>query len=639
MEAPPTLPWQRRPESPWQRRPESRGSVSPDAPTKADSSTNSEFRRSQIARNLESKDISFFQQTSDRKISPDVLLKNMDEGMGNSAKKALPGMSSSSNRSEPPVTSTQEPTKRSTPNHVRSHKSSPSMNSSGFPTLSKSNLLPTSSAMRFDPAGKDSGAYDDEIRRPAMSPSQSRIDPDWKPPNPNKTVGSFVQSAMLKREGSISKRWSATLPGGIARGGSPVSAADRISAFENRALPKPGSRESSPGTEKSSSPSEPTRKEALNRGRAKSIVESLSKYSTSGIMPVEKESPKREVTPPATPSSKPFDQKRWSPTKTSWLEVALKKGSETSSPVLSKNTPVLEPTVRPTDNRPAPLPKPANLPSRSALESASNISHTSAALNQVTSSFPKGMLDKPPVLEKPVPLVAAKKLPPPVAEKPSSITVKPVPGPKVELDFRGNLKHRSSPSGSPDKEDLPFLSAMSRLRSTKTQNYMPPNEFKETILARKAALQETGPPKPKSPDPVKERLLSAKGALRHSNSTTSNISTSSSQFGTKPKPPPPSKLASALGRIELESKVEIKQEPTTVSIQSITDKRIPNLANLLARGPPSHDKPQNISGTTTSGAHASSAVGEDSQRESKDVDRPLTHVSYVNVSNVNTIHC
>lgn len=635
---PAAFPRQRRPDSPWQRRPVSRGSVSSEIPAESPKPEGSipepenEFRRSFITKNLASKDIGFFKQTPDRKVSSDVLLKGTEEGSSLAAKKALPGMATDNDRGSSTTASGtksgQDPAKRPASSYVRAHKSSPSMNGSGLPNPSKQSVFPTTDSMRFDPGSARKGSVDD-TRQPAMSPSQGRIDPDWKAATISKGMGTFAQSAKLKREGSISKRWSATLPGAVSRNNTPgynTSGNFIPHRTERTATPIPFSRDSSPvptpaPTDQPTTP-EPTRREVVSRGRAKSIVESLSKYSTSGIHPARAESPKSEASPPNTPYSsqisKTFDQKRWSPTKASWLEVALKKGSEGGSPALSKNTPVLEPPVKQADHRPAISPKPTGLPSRPVLDTVLSITTTSAALNQVTSSYPKLVSDKPPVLEKPTPLLHVKKVQPLVAEKPSSIGAKPTLGPKVELDFRGNLKNRHSAGSSPEKEDLPFLDVMSRLRSTKTQKYVAPNFLKDNILAGKAALQEAGPPKPKPPDPVKERLMSAKGALKNSNSTAANLPTSGSEASSNSKlaPPPPMKQASAPGRMDVASLQPV-----------LADRKLPNLANLLSRGQQSYDKSRNFSGTTTSSSGKSSSGANEPEKEILGGDGPLTHVN------------
>ena len=301
--------------------------------------------------------------------------------------------------------------------------------------------------------------------------------------------------------------------------------------------------------------------------------------------------------------------RKWSPTKSSWLEAALKKGSEGPP---SKNPPPMDPTTRdppantPTKAAPPVLPKPANLLSRNVMDNAPYLSSTSVALNQVTSTTSRGMSDKLPVMEKPTAFVTNRQSqPPPVFDKPSSLGGRPVPGPKVQLDFRGNLRPRNSPSGSPEKEDLPFLNAMSRLRSTKTQNYKAPDEFKESILARKQALQETGPPQPKTPDPVKQRLMSAKGALRHSGSSSPTPSSPGPErrYST-PKPFMPTSYIKA---------------------PVVADKRIPNLAGLLSRGPPGFNAGSR--GTPMFTTTVQPDLSPPPLQTGKGGDGPLVHVS------------
>ena len=603
----------------WKRRADSRGTLGDRSESPIESpapESDIEFRRSQIARNLGTKDLGFFKQSADRKPSSDVLLKSSSEGMGTGGRMALHGIAKHKTgvrEEQLPI----EPSKNT--GNYRAHRATLSV-SHPYSAITKHNLFPTSNTMRFDPAlaGKDHSLSDDDTRQPAMSPSQGRISPERNATPSPKVIGSFVQSAMLKREGSINKRWSASPGSPGARTNSPTPTRSQLisSSHAQEAVSSGLSREASPVTDDHPNTPEPAKREPFNRGRAKSIVESLSKYSTSGMHPSLSESHKVDVTPPSTPKS--HEQKRWSPTKASWLEVALKKGSDGNSPNVPKNTTPAEPhreTAYNThgkqpDSRPQVLPKPAHLPSRSILDNAPNLSSTSVALNQVTSSV-RPTPDKPPLPEKPI----FTKQPPKVSEKPSIIPSRPIPGPKVELDFRGNLKHRGSTSGLTDKEDLPFLSAMSRLRSTKTQNYVPQNEFKEKIIAGKASLNDAGPiSKPKGPDPIKEKLMTIKGSLRYSHSTASTTSSASytSDNSDKSRPTVPTKQSSAPARIEIE-------QPS-----SLADKRVPNLANLLSRGPPLMKVPRDI--TTSSGSSTQTQPSEDNQSV-KGGDGPLIHVS------------
>lgn len=624
--ATPIFPRLRQPDSPWQRRQEPRGvdTISPETSIqikKLESprlEPENEFRRSSVTRNIGTKDSPLPKQPFDLNLSADVQLKSTGDRVAIAVAKKMSPRVSQKDTEDRPVSMTQvpdfshEPRKTPAPNFVRSHKSSPSMNSSGPPQRSKQNLFSTSNSMRFEQSPTSRDSLDDtSVRPPAMSPSQGRIDPDRKP-TANRGMGAYVQSAMLKREGSISKRWSTALPGGVSRSNTPASPGTRDSVIAMGRAPTPLSlsRDSSPPPEDPPSAQESLRRD-VSRARAKSIVESLSKYSTSGIHPAVLEPSKPDATPPTTPQSHPiskaFDQKRWSPTKSSWLESALKKGSEGGSPMLSKNTPVLEPTVKQTDNRTIVIPKPSSPPSRLVTESVSN---TSTALSQVTSSS-KPLPDKSPALESPKPLLPAKNNPPSVVEKPSSIGEKTVPGPKVELDFRGNLKRPQHLGNSTEKEDLPFLNVISRLRSTKTQNYKVQNVLRDNILAGKAALQA---PRPKPPDPMNGRLMSAKGTLKQSDNTSMNLSTLEPRMNSESKTPLPTRHATSLSRRDSAASPIRTESPS---------EKVSTLAALLFRSP-TPDDPSAVISTYGTSPKMDSQCGKDRW----DGIPPLIHVRF-----------
>lgn len=628
--ATPIFPRQRQSDSPWQRQPELRGgdTLSPETSTHITKIENprleseNEFRRSSVARNIETKGSP---SPSDLNLPIDILLKSAEDRVAIvAAKKTTPRVPQNGTEDRPISmkqlpSSDHEPRKTAAPNFVRSHKSSPSMNSSGLPLKSKQNLFPTNSSMRFEPSSTNRDSLDDTSVRPlAMSPSQGRIDPDRKSTAANRGMGAYVQSAMLKREGSISKRWSTALPGGVSRSNTPASPGtrDAVIAIGRAPTPLSLSRDSSPTPEDPPSTQESVRRN-VSRARAKSIVESLSKYSTSGIHPAVLEPPKPEATPPTTPShliSKTFDQKRWSPTKSSWLESALKKGSDGGSPMLSKSTPALEPTVKQADNRTIVIPKPSSPPSRPVTESVSNLTSTSTALGQVTSSS-KPLTDKSPTLESPKPLLPAKKRPPSVVEKPSPTGEKLVPGPKVELDFRGNLKRPQNLGNSIEKEDLPFLNVISRLRSTKTQNYKAQNVLKDNILAGKAALQAL---RPKPPDPMNGRHTSAQGAFKHSDNVSVNLSTLGPGTISESKPPLPIKHTISLSR----------RDSVTFPIHmESSSERVPTLASLLFRSPAPDDKSKDLPGMISS-CGTSLDMGNECEKDKRCGNPPLVHVRF-----------
>jgi len=605
----------RRPTGPlsWQRRPKSNtvssSSYRPPADRQAQQPDSSDEeigkRRSQIALNLSSKDPSWFRQTADRGTTSGALRKAQDERMSVTERMALPGMSAglaiggdaelepvkqslSARSSNETLRSANFPPSgyRGRSESMRSTDRIPSSTStSGLSSHSRNASLSSSTSIRFDPPGRESLLSTDGINRPiAMSPSQGRISPERRErtPSPTKGLGSFVQSAMLKREGSINKRWSNTQQlGSLSRSNSTAGLGSTARPSFPRArgsAPADGSREPSPafedvagsGVKKESVEGEGSTPEGL------SLRPSL--IGEGGLDPPSKRS--EENTPPSSPS-KTLDQKRWSPTKSSWLESALKKGAESPQfsppPMKPLVKPFEKPPLRPfekkpletasTPVRPPTNPKPPSL-SPKPLENSPDL--TSPKVD-VPSDIGGVTSTKPPVADKPS--IFPKSLKPPINTTAPILERSPIK-PKEPLNLRAGLKSRPVAGGNEKGEELPFLNAMSRLRSVRTQNYAAPNELKERILAGKANLQATGgPQKNKGPDPVKETLLSAKGSLRHSNS--SRVAPTVPPAETKPKLPDLTKQVSP----------SVKLGPE-VKGSAFANKYNPNLATLLQRGPP-----------------------------------------------------
>tara|TARA_R110002003_G_scaffold244_4_gene17425 strand:- start:8482 stop:12432 length:3951 start_codon:yes stop_codon:yes gene_type:complete len=177
----------------------------------------------------------------------------------------------------------------------------------------------------------DGGDGDRAARSLAMSPTQGRISPEReRSASPTKGMGGFVQSAMLKRSDSVSKRWSTQTPPGLARqnstlsnrgsattGYGTLSKSERPSTLSRGNSMEPSSRPTSSHSnatvtkvpDMDRTPREEFIKPALpHHSRSKSVASTFS----------EKDQPQDETSPPS-PS------KRWSPTKSSWLESALNK--------------------------------------------------------------------------------------------------------------------------------------------------------------------------------------------------------------------------------------------------------------------------------------------------------------------------
>ncbi len=229
--------------------------------------------------------------------------------------------------------------------------------------------LPTMSSQRFEPPTSDvtSSNGGDQLnlaRTPAMSPAQGRISPERmeRPSSPTKGLGGFVQSAMLKRSDSVTKRWSTQATPGLSRGNSvasnrngyggsrdglsslpgsmnPPRLDSRPDSLSRDTSPKPSSRPTSSHSNititqghrghdrpSTSGSGRSDTGSPLNAGFSRPIDSQMNRgpskdHEATQSSPVKDQ---LKTTPPVSPS-KTMDPKRWSPTKASWLESALNK--------------------------------------------------------------------------------------------------------------------------------------------------------------------------------------------------------------------------------------------------------------------------------------------------------------------------
>ncbi|KAL5042843.1 hypothetical protein BDW71DRAFT_216702 [Aspergillus fruticulosus] len=192
--------------------------------------------------------------------------------------------------------------------------------------------LPLSSAQKFEPPKHDGGP-DSQITSPV---SPERLAPK-RSMSPTKGLGGFVQSAMLRRSDSVSKRWSAQLPSGLTRNSSFASNRNSFAAPSNTDLtatpklnregsyissPRPSSSHSeatiirqAKAEERPATPPASGRSESFSRPPLALHARSSSTISVGS----QGESSSR----PTTPVSRTMDPRRWSPTKSTWLESAL----------------------------------------------------------------------------------------------------------------------------------------------------------------------------------------------------------------------------------------------------------------------------------------------------------------------------
>ncbi|KAJ5047043.1 hypothetical protein J3E72DRAFT_389683 [Bipolaris maydis] len=351
-----TLSWKQRPQSGSIRRPLSVASRSPERPSSSNTPEPSEpepepsMSRSSIAASLGAKDPAFFRQTADIGRGSAAFRKNQDDTASEtgsvSGRRQLAGMSRDSTVEQdigsPPAESARSSSPGSRGGSVRgstvlSNRFSTSTSISGGDSdsvVKGKTPLPVLDSQKFAPPSEqgssvDGGDTERAARALAMSPTQGRISPEReRSTSPTKGMGGFVQSAMLKRSDSVSKRWSTQTPPGLSRQNSTLS--NRGSVYgslsnidrpvlsrDNSIEPtRPTSSRSNAtitGAEKDSAPKEEFVKPSLPRhSRAKSVASTFSATFSD-------KDASQDESSPASPS------KRWSPTKSSWLESALSR--------------------------------------------------------------------------------------------------------------------------------------------------------------------------------------------------------------------------------------------------------------------------------------------------------------------------
>lgn len=524
----------------WQRRPASR---SPDklrssrplsivatenaaarTPVSPEPSSTSEstMSRDQIAQSLSGKDPAWFRQTRDRGLSSPAYRRSQvedeDRSDVSSRRSQLPGMTSSSSAENPAPA----------PAPLRRSKT-------GGSILDSPRLGP---------------AADIEPRSPERSPSRAdgRMSPN-RPASPTKGMGGFVQSAMMKRSDSV-KRWSVASPPGLARADSVRS--NRGSISERAGIASQPNTRSRPASMIRDGSTTPTRLRhgSEDRGGIEPASVADPTPDTMSNLSASAEQRDEKTTPPTSPS-KTMDPRRWSPTKSSWLESALNK---------------------PESPKPKPAPAPSNQPAwmvelnKAKAQKANNPdsaikaeppSHkhevrigglmrpdTSGVAKKTISpgvsspSLPTTSTERPTAaglkspLEKPAspsptsPVLPAAAPPP---RGPANLESKPKPEASSKVDFRGNLKPRQPPpaSGSQSGNVNELASVFSSLRKTKTQNYVAPDELKGNILRGKAALNVTGgPKKTERKDEFKEAILQKKEEFKKAQAEGSGVKTS-----------------------------------------------------------------------------------------------------------------
>jgi len=635
-----TLAWQRRPTSQSSDRPKSRplsmvaaenSARNSNPATESTIAPDQPMSRDQIAQALASKDPSWFRQTADPSRGSAAFRKNQVEDENTvelpSARTQLPGLARDVFTEPSKENQVPRPGTPATPGKPASP-------------------LPLGLAQRLDPPTGDAFGDADtpSANRLSTASTPSRTSPTRT--SPTKGLGGFVESAMMKRADSV-KRWSVNSPAGLHRADSSRSSISGLDNLQRSSTSK-------------SRPTSMLRERDSAEGKEEGKEDGLSATGESGIQKEgqHKEETKKE-TPPTSPS-KTMDPRRWSPNKNSWLEAALNK------PESPKTKPA-----------PATPSQPAWLVelNKAKAQKANATSSTNAPATESTanSALPKKPDAKPDGLVKPSSLIDKPELASfrGSLRKSSPSNDDSQTGSSVDAPTSSKSEYRSSvfkppvplPSQKTTDPIDELKSIAGSLRRTKTEKYVPQDEFKESLVKGKLALNVTGgPKKSERVDELKEAILKKKeefkkaqqegrgvsvakepssasdnplpegiakrlelqrtGTLRHSRTgseavaspTTSTNSNRFSFVSTAPKAdtPAPSSEASTQrpGHIRTKS-----------NVGSLAARFNPALASLIARGPPG------VAGAAK-GPEGSGNSGSADQMEAPSAPGPqLTHLT------------
>ncbi|KAI1393686.1 uncharacterized protein F4822DRAFT_20771 [Hypoxylon trugodes] len=538
------LSWQRRPNSQTSERSRSRPlsivaaeNAARNPPPEPTSATET-ISRDQIASALSSKDPSWFRQTADRGANSAAYRRNQVEDNQiadiSQMPAQLPGISRAPSGGAPKEDAGSKPT-------------SPDLHSSF------ASPPPSASTPKTDPFTSETQLeFDISQERSLMSPPSGRTSPSKmdRSGSPTKGMGGFVQSAMMKRSDSI-KRWSVQSPSGAPRV-DPV-ASSRISAGPRS---RPASIIRDPSLELSPRPSpnpegERPKEDSVDPEKPS---DSLKLDSKSQAEP-QGQDPGR-TTPPTSPS-KTMDSRRWSPTKSSWLESALNK-PESPKP---KHNPSASQPAWMAELQKAKAEKAANPSAERSRSPTISHKHQVSIGGLMRSSAP-GITAKPvglgvlppgpsagtntrsensPVAPKELRSPTMPELKSPVLDRKPSESSLPISKPKPDAppkkDFRANLKPRQPPPTTSGPQDNEFKNVFSNLRKTTTSNYVAPDELKGNILRGKASLHFTGgPKKTERVDEFKEAIQSRRKDFQKAQSEGRGITRNDSTASEQPVP-------------------------------------------------------------------------------------------------------
>ncbi|KAG6235206.1 hypothetical protein E4U25_005115 [Claviceps purpurea] len=618
----------------WQRRPASRGGARPLSMVAAQNATQkslTDLQRptsakeegfsTQITGALDSKDLSKFRQTPEleQESAASRRTKGEDEDRPDtpSVSAELPGMPAADANKESQIKHDAEE-----PRHSK-----------------------LASPVTFKPVPVD-GSSEDTHRAQDILTISGRSSPA-RSPSPTKGLGGFVQSAMMKRSDSV-KRWSVTSPPGLTRADSVAAAR----GTHERSSAPVGARQLN--TNRGSSTT-PTSSRPTSRHSDKPAELKLSSKNTAGNVDRDNEQDEEVPSTPISPF-KPTDPRRWSPTKSSWLESALNR-PESPKPVTSPTQPTWREKAAMESNRPTSY-------SHKHQVSIGGLLRQSA-LGNVAKSNPTGLggiYSPPPNANRPAyghgskPSISRKESDPepsqhtdsdmlpdqaqtPVEQSTATETAEtakrtpamspPPVNPKTQnpptKDFRSHLRQRTAEREAPKSDEPEFKNVFGNLRRTKTQNFVAPDELKDNILRGKAGLHNTdGPKKSEKRDEFRDAILKKKADFKAAQAEGRGVTKTSSDTSEKAVPEGIARRATLVSKSVAPTLPE--SSTTAAPLKKVNSpKPNPELKNVLsasASSPKSPVSTQPLPHGKSPSTESSSPISTGSQAaEAKDVEK------------------
>lgn len=509
--------------------------------------------RADVARSLEGKDPSWFRQTADRGNGSAAFRRNQEDDPTNTGDSVrLPGLSPAMDQKseEANTRNSRDADKRSSGESTITKGTLSTIQSSTTNTFSSRSKspLPLLSSQRLEPSQREGAsplsADTSPLRGLAMSPSQRSLSPERteRPSSPTKGLGGFVQSAMLKRSDSINKhmRAGSQATASLSRSNSVISTRNE-NMDEPIALRAAGA-EDNGGFVKPALPS-----------RAQSHQQEKDQFADSA-----------DATLPIV-SSRTMDSRRWSPTKTTWLESAIQK-TDSPKPKPSPQKPPMwlselqksKQSATSHDDGRSPSYKQVEIggfmrspalgsaskspgfggfPAPSVSDKAPSLARASSFPNEPKdnpqesfTSNTSGFSDKeitvqssPGKTEEPLPSPSDRKKTTNGSQSPrielgtrkTSAGVKPKPETPPKKNFRANLKSYEPGKDKSADEEPEFKNMFGKLKKAETKNYIAPDELRGNIARGKAGLATTGGPrKYEKRDDFRDSLLKKKEAMK-----------------------------------------------------------------------------------------------------------------------------